>query len=111
MWQAYLHKAASQAMLNQLAGRMHWVHTAVTIQRDTRTENVLSSSKVEFGQLSKTDIRHYLDSGEFVDKAGAYGIQGRAAAFVKLIEGSYTGIMGLPLFETNALLKQFGIVA
>ena len=102
---------AAETMLNQLSGRMHWVHTAVTIQRDTRTENVLSSSKVEFGQLSKTDIRHYLDSGEYTDKAGAYGIQGRAAAFVKLMEGSYTGIMGLPLFETNALLKQFGIVA
>ena len=104
-------RQAAETMLNQLAGRMHWVHTAVTIRHDMRTENILSSSKVEFGQLSKTDIRHYLDSGEFVDKAGAYGIQGRAAAFVKLIEGSYTGIMGLPLFETNALLKQFGIVA
>jgi len=103
-------REAAEAMLNQLAGRMHWVHTAVTIQWDTRTENVLSSSKVEFGQLSKVEIRHYLDSGEFVDKAGAYGVQGRAAAFVKLIEGSYTGIMGLPLFETNALLKKFGIV-
>ena len=103
-------RQAAEAMLNKLAGRMHWVHTAVTIQRDNRIENVLSSSKVEFGQLSNTEIRQYLDSGEFVDKAGAYGIQGRAAAFIKLIEGSYTGIMGLPLFETNALLKQFGIV-
>lgn len=104
-------RQAAETMLNQLAGRMHWVHTAVAIQRETRIEKVLSSSKVEFGHLSKTEIRHYLDSGEFVDKAGAYAIQGRAAAFVKLIEGSYTGIMGLPLFETNALLKQFGVVA
>ena len=104
-------RQAAETMLHQLSGRMHWVHTAVTIRRDTRIENMLSSSKVEFGQLSKTEIRQYLDSGEFVDKAGAYAIQGRAAAFVKLIEGSYTGIMGLPLFETNSLLKQFGIVA
>ena len=104
-------RQAAETMLNQLSGRAHWVHTAVAIQRETRIESVLSSSKVEFGALSATEIRHYLDSGEFTDKAGAYGIQGRAAAFVKLIEGSYTGIMGLPLFETNALLKQFGIVA
>jgi septum formation protein len=104
-------RQAAEIMLNQLAGRMHWVHTAATIQRETRIESVLSSSKVEFGALTATEIRHYLDSGEFVDKAGAYGIQGRAAAFVKLMEGSYTGIMGLPLFETNALLKQFGVVA
>lgn len=103
-------RQAAEAMLNQLSGRAHWVHTAVAIQRETRMESVLSSSKVEFGTLSATEMRHYLDSSEYTDKAGAYGIQGRAAAFVKLIEGSYTGIMGLPLFETNALLKQFGVV-
>ena len=103
-------RQAAETMLKQLSGRAHWVHTAVAIQRETRVESVLSSSKVEFGTLSATEMRHYLDSGEYTDKAGAYGIQGRAAAFVKLIEGSYTGIMGLPLFETNALLKQFGVV-
>ena len=104
-------RQAAEIMLNQLSSRGHWVHTAVAIQRETRMESVLSSSKVEFATLSATEIRQYLDSGEYTDKAGAYGIQGRAAAFVKLIEGSYTGIMGLPLFETNALLKQFGVVA
>lgn len=103
-------RQTAETMLKQLSGRAHWVHTAVAIQRETRIESVLSSSKVEFGTLSATEMRHYLDSGEYTDKAGAYGIQGRAAAFVKLIEGSYTGIMGLPLFETNALLKQFGVV-
>ncbi|MHB8914284.1 MAG: Maf family protein [Thiobacillus sp.] len=101
---------AAETMLKQLSGRAHWVHTAVAIQRETRMESVLSSSKVEFGPVSATEIRHYLDSGEYTDKAGAYGIQGRIAAFVKHIEGSHTGIMGLPLFETNGLLKQFGIV-
>ncbi len=101
---------AAEAMLTQLAGRAHWVHTAVAVQRDTRIESVLTSSKVEFGPLDVTDIRHYLDCGEYTGKAGAYGIQGRAAAFVKHMAGSYTGIMGLPLFETTALLKQFGII-
>lgn len=101
----------AETMLGRLSGRAHWVHTAVALQRETRIESVLTSSKVEFGPLSATEIRHYLDSGEFTDKAGGYGIQGRAAAFVKHIEGSYTAIMGLPLFETQGLLKQFGIVA
>lgn len=101
----------AETMLGRLSGRTHWVHTAVALQRETRIESVLTSSKVEFGPLSATEIRHYLDSGEFTDKAGGYGIQGRAAAFVKYIEGSYTAIMGLPLFETQGLLKQFGIVA
>lgn len=101
----------AEAMLTRLAGREHWVHTAVSIQRDSRVESLLSSSKVQFGPLDSLTIRRYLDSSEYSDKAGAYGIQGRAAAFIKCIEGSHTGIMGLPLFETTALLKQFGIVS
>lgn len=104
-------REAAEQMLGRLTGRAHWVHTAVALQRETRIESALTSSKVGFGPLSAKEIRHYLDSGEFTDKAGAYGIQGRAAAFVEHIEGSYTGIMGLPLFETQGLLKQFGIVA
>lgn len=103
-------RQAAEQMLGRLASRAHWVHTAVALQRETRIESVLTSSKVEFGPISAKEIRHYLDSGEFTDKAGAYGIQGRAAAFVKHMEGSYTGIMGLPLFETQGLLKQFSII-
>lgn len=103
-------RQAAETTLIRLAGRSHWVHTAVAIQQDNRVESLLSSSKVEFGPLDAMEIRRYLDSSEFTDKAGAYGIQGRAAAFVKHIEGSYTGVMGLPLYETNLLLKQFGIV-
>ena len=106
-----LDREAAEAMLKRLAGREHWVHTAVSIKRDTRSESLLSSSKVQFGELDSPTIRRYLDSSEYTDKAGAYGIQGRAAAFIKHIEGSHTGIMGLPLFETTALLKQFGIVS
>ncbi len=101
---------AAEATLSRLAARSHWVHTAVAIQQDGRIESLLSSTKVEFGPLDALEIRRYLDSSEFTDKAGAYGIQGRAAAFVKYIEGSYTGVMGLPLYETNVLLKQFGVV-
>ena len=103
-------RQAAEATLTRLAGRNHWVHTAVAIQQDGRIESLLSSSKVEFSALDPMEIRRYLDSSEFTDKAGAYGIQGRAAAFVKHIEGSYTGVMGLPLYETNVLLRQFGIV-
>ena len=69
----------------------------------------LSSSKVVFAPLTAKGIARYLDSGEALDKAGAYGIQGRAGLFVARIEGSYSGIMGLPLFETAELLIQAGI--
>ena len=102
-------RPTAEATLTRLAGRSHWVHTAVVIQRETRIESLLSSSKVDFGELDAAEIHRYLDSSEFTDKAGAYGIQGRAAAFIKHLEGSYTGVMGLPLFETTVLLKQFGI--
>ena len=67
-------------------------------------------SYVYFKKLTEQQISSYVASGDGLDKAGAYGIQGRAAAFVKHIEGSYTGVMGLPLYETNVLLRQFGIV-
>ncbi|MEQ1592839.1 MAG: nucleoside triphosphate pyrophosphatase [Thiobacillaceae bacterium] len=103
-------RSAAEAMLQRLSGRNHWVHTAIAIQQDGKMACLLSSSKVEFGVIELADIQRYLDSGEFSGKAGAYAIQGRASAFVKHIEGSYTGIMGLPLFETTTLLKQFGIV-
>ena len=96
------------AMLTRMAGRSHWVHTAVAMQLEAHLEWRLSSSKVEFAALSTEEIQRYLDSGEFVGKAGAYGIQGRAGAFVSRIVGSYSGIMGLPLFETTKLLRLFG---
>ena len=68
----------------------------------------LSASEVRFRPLSEDEIRYYVATGEAADKAGAYGIQGRAAMFVEEIRGSYSGIMGLPLFETAALLREFG---
>jgi len=92
-------------ILARLSGREHWVHTGVAMTWTHGTESRLSSSKVEFAPLSSETIARYLESGEALDKAGAYGIQGRAGAFATRIEGSYSGIMGLPLHETASLLN------
>ena len=97
--------AQAGEILQRLSGRTHWVHTGVAISDGGRLESRLCSSKVQFAPLTSAAIARYLDSGEALDKAGAYGIQGRAGAFVSRIEGSYTGIMGLPLFETAELLN------
>jgi septum formation protein len=97
-------------MLTQLSGTQHRVLTAVAVCSDERLEMALNVSLVTFAQIAEERIRAYVDSGEPFDKAGAYAIQGRAAAFVERVEGSYTSVMGLPLFETAALLRQFGIV-
>ena len=99
----------AENMLNSLSGRSHWVHTAVAIQHENRLRHRLSSSRVEFCRLDGEDIRKYLDSGEYIGKAGGYAIQGKIAVFVTRINGSYSGIMGLPLFETQSLLREFGV--
>ena len=93
-------------MLARLSGQTHRVLTAVAIQSGQRRVDALSDSRVRFAALTPADIAAYIASGEWEGKAGAYAIQGRAAAFVEHISGSYSGIMGLPLFETAALLKQ-----
>ena len=95
-------------ILRALSGRSHRVLTAVAVAFDGRVEAALSVSEVRFGVLDKAEIERYVASGDPLDKAGAYGIQGRAAFFVESLTGSYTGVMGLPLFETGALLKRFG---
>jgi septum formation protein len=97
-------------MLKTLCGTQHRVLTAVAVCLDERLEIALSVSLVTFGQISDERLRAYVESGEPFDKAGAYAVQGRAGSFVERIEGSYSGVMGLPLFETAALLRQFGIV-
>jgi septum formation protein len=96
-------------ILRRLSGRSHWVHTGVAVTASGNMESRLSSSKVEFAPLTSLAITRYLESGEALDKAGAYGIQGRAGTFIARIDGSYTGIMGLPLFETAELLNRAGI--
>ena len=81
---------------------------AVVLTDGKRFAQRLSVSQVRFRRLDDEEIHHYVSSGEAADKAGAYGIQGRAAMFIEEIRGSYSGIMGLPLFETAALLQEFG---
>ncbi len=96
------------AMLTRLSGSTHEVHTAVAVKYEHKLESALSSTSVSFGTLSEEVIRRYAASGEPMDKAGAYGIQGRAAVFVEGIAGSYSGVMGLPAYETADLLRRFG---
>ncbi|HMA11639.1 MAG TPA: Maf family protein [Steroidobacteraceae bacterium] len=102
-------RAEAEVVLKRLSGREHLVHTAVAVQHHTRLELRLSTSRVRFGQLDDATIAHYLETGEYLGKAGAYAIQGRAGAFVAHIDGSYSGIMGLPLYETAELLRAFGL--
>jgi septum formation protein len=97
----------AKAILRRLSGNTHRVLTAVAVAFEGRVESVLSVSEVRFGVLDEADIRNYVGSGEPMDKAGAYGIQGRAGMFVEYLAGSYSGVMGLPLFETTQLLKRF----
>jgi septum formation protein len=101
--------AHAQQLLRRLAGTTHQVLTAVVVTHGDRTEAVLSASVVEFRSLDEAEIRRYVATGEPLDKAGAYAIQGRAAVFVRAIHGSYSGIMGLPVYETAELLRRFGI--
>jgi septum formation protein len=96
------------AILRRLSGRGHRVLTGVAVAFAGRMETALSVSDVRFRELETAEIHHYVASGEPMDKAGAYGIQGRAGLFVEHIKGSYTGIMGLPLYETGCLLKRLG---
>jgi septum formation protein len=101
--------AEAHAMLSALSGRSHEVLTAIAVCRHDRLETRLSVSTVEFAEISAARLRQYIASGEPLDKAGAYGIQGRAGAFVKHLAGSYTGVMGLPLYDTIELLESFGV--
>ena len=96
-------------MLLALSGKRHEVLTAVAVAHAGRVEQKLSASIVQFGQLTDHAARRYAMTGEPLDKAGAYAIQGHAAAFIEKIEGSYSGVMGLPLYETAELLAGFGI--
>jgi septum formation protein len=100
-------RASAIAMLKELSGREHRVLTAVALKLDTRFDMILNENVVRFRELSETDITEYVATGEPYDKAGGYAIQGRAAAFIPEILGSYTGVMGLPLYETASLLRKF----
>ncbi|SFM42935.1 nucleoside triphosphate pyrophosphatase [Variovorax sp. OV329] len=98
----------ARRMLRLLSGSTHRVLTAVALQHGKRRHATLSVSKVRFAQLTNRQIDAYVDSGEPLGKAGAYAVQGRAAAMIEHISGSYSGIMGLPMFETAQLLRLAG---
>ncbi|MHB1188058.1 Maf family protein [Thiobacillus sp.] len=102
-------RQAAAAMLARLSGCQHQVHTAVAMQHEDRVEMRLSSSQVRIAALDAAAIARYLECGEYLGKAGAYAIQGRAGAFVERIDGSYSGVMGLPLYDTAVLLRAFGL--
>lgn len=99
--------ADAAAMLRALSGRAHEVLTGVAVVAPGRIRTGVESTLVWFDPLSDEDIAGYVASGEPMDKAGAYGIQGLAGAFVATLHGSYSGVMGLPLFETARLLRGF----
>jgi septum formation protein len=103
--------ADAARMLAQLSGRTHTVLSAVCCCDRGREAGRLSVSRVRFAALAPAEIAAYVATGEPLGRAGAYAIQGRAGAFIEHLEGSYTGVMGLPLHETALLLREFGIEA
>lgn len=101
--------AHAEEMLTALSGRSHQVLTAIGIGVKDETQVRLSTSTVRFREISEREIRNYLANNNIFDKAGAYAIQGMASVFIVEISGSYSGIMGLPLYETAQLLEEVGI--
>ena len=97
----------ARTMLRLLAGRMHLVISAIAMMQGPVLESRLSVTRVWFRALSEQDLDAYIDTGEYHDKAGGYGIQGHAARFIARVDGSPSGVMGLPLFETDQLLALF----
>lgn len=102
--------ADAQRMLTLLSGRTHEVRTAVVLAHAGQTDHRVSITQVSFATLSALEIHAYCASGEPFGKAGAYGIQGFAGAFIQNLQGSYSGVMGLPVFEVSQLLKTRGLL-
>jgi septum formation protein len=103
--------AQARAMLQRLSGRSHQVLSAVVlVEPGGRQRECLSETEVEFAPLPEAWIEAYIDSGDPFDKAGAYGIQNAAGVWVRRIAGSYTGVVGLPLFETGDLLRSANLI-
>jgi septum formation protein len=103
-------EADAMRMLSALSGKTHRVLTAVAVQMGKQRVQALSVSKVTFAEMTLKQIKAYVASGEPMGKAGAYAIQGRAAAYVSHIAGSYSGIMGLPMHETATLLRELKLL-
>ncbi|MDH2997990.1 septum formation inhibitor Maf [Pasteurellaceae bacterium LFhippo2] len=102
-------KADAFAMLQKLSGRTHQVFTAVCVSYQGEQYSYVQTSEVEFKALSDQEIFAYIETNEPMDKAGSYGIQGLGGIFIKNLSGSFTGVMGLPAFETTELLKKVGV--
>ena len=102
-------RAHGLELLRRLSGRSHEVISAVAVVHGQREQVTMNRSQVWLRELSPADMTAYWDSGEPADKAGGYAIQGRGAVFVERLDGSFSGVMGLPLFETAQLLLRFGI--
>jgi len=100
--------AAAVAMLATLSGRTHEAITAIAIRWQSQIAQSVSTSHVTFRAIAQDEIERYVATGEPFDKAGGYAIQGKAAAFVQHLEGSYSGVMGLPLFELSEMLARLG---
>jgi septum formation protein len=99
----------AQRMLRELSGKTHRVLTAVAVQKGKTRALAVSVSQVRFTAMTAAQIRSYVATGEPMGKAGAYAVQGRAAAYIEHISGSYSGIMGLPMFETAQMLRTLGL--
>jgi septum formation protein len=99
----------AQRMLQALSGKTHRVLTSVAVQKGKTRAQALSVSQVRFAPMSAAQIRSYVATGEPMGKAGAYAVQGKAAAYIAHISGSYSGIMGLPMFETAQMLRTLGL--
>ena len=104
------HADEARATLKELSGKEHQVLTAIAVKYEDDLDFAVSESAVRFRDIAEEELDCYVESGEPLDKAGAYAIQGRAAMFIAEIRGSYSGVMGLPLFETASMLKKFGVM-
>lgn len=102
-------RAQAVAMLEQLSGRVHTVFTGVALLGDGRELVAHEATQVRFRELSRPEIDAYVDSGEPIDKAGAYGVQGLGAALVESVQGDYYAVVGLPICRTVQMLSQFGV--
>ena len=100
----------AEAMLKSLSGRMHTVYTGLALLRGSKCSACAEMTRVYFREISDTEIAAYVKTGEPMDKAGAYGAQGRGAVFIERIEGDFFNVMGLPLCRLSMMLKEFGTV-
>lgn len=103
------HQSEAMEMLAVLSGRSHWVHTAVAVANQQECAVKISTTEVVFREISSQECKIYWETGEPIEKAGGYAIQGYGAVFVESFSGSYSGVVGLPIEHTSQLLQKFGV--